>query len=942
MEQVSSKNYRVRNYHSRDNRGAAVIGLCLVLSLFMIFIIFFAFDMNRLQMAQRQLTAICDAAALAGTAMLTSKDTAYENSNLDILYTTQLAAEQYAKNMVALGNILGSQCYDSAASTAIPGGIPLNYVTSSSALNTPTPGTLNVWVQLCSPINNYQIVAPGNSSARAIYIQAAYGYIPFLRMLGIPSVTLPTTSTSSLQKLYVIMVFDCSGSMDDNTVVSFVYRRWSESTDGTAIDNANGGKGQYVYNVVGSPGSGTGAGQLWQYSGLDYSAAQNGTALNVLPPQNLDFIGIIFANNYSGSFANASSVFTNGLAYDMAIAHYVPWMAGVNLGAATYNQTYTTYPIIPGTPNFQGPYYDNYYGTPPGNCRVKYGPCAAGSSYGGNLAANTASATKVMNIWDGVSTTQRPGPGTSPGYYYYPNGYGNTSAGAGVSGQGDDSNSYFYDPYSMPKQNTNTTYTAFTDLVANITAITPPVTQPYYGPTPFASFTQTFPSGSSDQYQIAVAETASQNFTFAGVYEWNSTLANIRTYKFSSIAYVVEAARGNLDLEWNSSGSYINSTQTNFDNALLAYGSNLGTGNTPVRADVKAGYQMAYQRLAMYVMQPYATAVDGAMRFFQNLCQSSCCNFGLVGFSVMPAVTAGYNCSYVYSSGFWSLGLKSPANTTKPTAVYSSYIYEPPQLYGSNRINPNFWVTVPAASVTNGSIVPSGPAGGSSSTGTGAAYHSSLNTNGPLRTTWLAVNGGSAPSNDNTLWAFNNCGFLIPRAGCAGATSQQQAYYNVAGDDWFGISFSNPKQYGGMNGIQHALPLYDTAGLEALKAAVYNLTNISSLNALAGVSTGLTSLSNYGTKKAIVFFTDGVPTDDTSASFDSYQSQVVTPAQSNGVAIYAIGLALNDSIKLEQYNFLNTLANKGACGSQQYQITSNGSLTSTFTGIARQLAQCQR
>ena len=69
---------------------------------------------------------------------------------------------------------------------------------------------------------------------------------------------------------------------------------------------------------------------------------------------------------------------------------------------------------------------------------------------------------------------------------------------------------------------------------------------------------------------------------------------------------------------------------------------------------------------------------------------------------------------------------------------------------------------------------------------------------------------------------------------------------------------------------------------------------------------------------------------------------MVQPALWSGVAIYSIGLALNDQIKAEQYLFLNSLANKGACGSQQYQVTSNASLTGTFTGIARQLAQCQR
>ena len=44
----------------RDNRGAAVVGLCLALGMVLLAACFFVFDMNRMQMAQRQLTAICD------------------------------------------------------------------------------------------------------------------------------------------------------------------------------------------------------------------------------------------------------------------------------------------------------------------------------------------------------------------------------------------------------------------------------------------------------------------------------------------------------------------------------------------------------------------------------------------------------------------------------------------------------------------------------------------------------------------------------------------------------------------------------------------------------------------------------------------------------------------------------------------------------------------
>ncbi|HMP53470.1 MAG TPA: pilus assembly protein TadG-related protein, partial [Candidatus Melainabacteria bacterium] len=58
----------------RDQKGAAITGLVIALMFFVLMAGLFAFDASRVQMAQRELTATCDASALAGTAMLTSYD----------------------------------------------------------------------------------------------------------------------------------------------------------------------------------------------------------------------------------------------------------------------------------------------------------------------------------------------------------------------------------------------------------------------------------------------------------------------------------------------------------------------------------------------------------------------------------------------------------------------------------------------------------------------------------------------------------------------------------------------------------------------------------------------------------------------------------------------------------------------------------------------------
>ena len=59
----------------RNQKGAAVTGLVLALFFFIMLVGFFSFDSSRIQMAQRELTATCDSASLAGTAMLTSYPT---------------------------------------------------------------------------------------------------------------------------------------------------------------------------------------------------------------------------------------------------------------------------------------------------------------------------------------------------------------------------------------------------------------------------------------------------------------------------------------------------------------------------------------------------------------------------------------------------------------------------------------------------------------------------------------------------------------------------------------------------------------------------------------------------------------------------------------------------------------------------------------------------
>ncbi len=935
-----------------------MITLCLLLFLVLAFIAFFVFDMSRLQMAQRQLTALCDSAALSGSAMLTGQDISFETSaSLGSLQQDQIAAMDYAKNSFCMGYILGQQAYDVSIG-AQAGGIPVTQVFSGWQTGQPSAGGISVYIGLCSPVNSYNVVPAGNSTGRAILVEAGYGYVPWLASLGVPSIPITATSTGGLQKLMVIMVFDVSGSMDDDTVVSFVYRRWSNSTDSSSIQSANGNQGEYVYQVVGSPGT---TGQLWEYSGFNYGVQPNGTALNVLPPQNLTYIGSIYNGNYTGPGGGSNTSPYNAatgsppLAFDFAIRSYVPWPGAQNPTTAGVCYPYPTSGpnganggLAVTTANYPGPFYDNDFGTPPGNCPVKYGPAQTA-----NASINPAAISNVWSSWNASGTgtmwSQVPEYIYSPGFYYY-GGAGTTITASSTS----DGNIYYFDPYSMPQayaNSANSSYTAFTDLVANIappqnpTGTALPLNQPFYGSSTyystvgFTGFNYTFPAATSTYY-VGVAENGA-NLDVSVPYESDTDLVN-QAFNFSSIAYVVEASRGNLDKDPTGSA-------TNFVNALLLYGNNLGDSATTMQAACKKGYQKAYQRLAMYCSQPCATAKDGAYRFFQNLVQLSDTVFGFTAFSVSPKDTVGPQYGTGVDTSIW---LATPtAAAAAGTSVYSPFVWQ-----GSSLINPNFWVWSPLT------LGQAGPA----ASPTNIPYSSGYNAGGPNATTWLSISSGGAPSGAGTgppastnsglgtpAWGFTNWGFQIPRSPLpVGANSDQSSIADAAGYTSFGqccapgmwstynfTGSGNAFPNGGYHGLSHCMPLYGTEALEALYTGTSSAyTQLLDSASPSGGFTGTTA--GPGSKQAVVFFTDGVPTDDTTP-FPNYKT-VATKLSSIGAPVYAIGLCLNGTIKGEQATLLTDLTNKGAYGSSYSQVSGEANLLSSFSAMARQLAQCQR
>lgn len=280
----------MRHKSIRTRKGAAIIGLVIALFFFILLAGIFAFDASRAQMAQREIIATCDSAALAGTAMLASADISNDVNPpppdpSSKLYIAQQNSAAYARNMFQAGNILGHPLGAAANVTAISDLTPAGPVPTNAC---------NMLVGLANPENNFQSVDAGDVNGKAVMVFAAFGYHPvFLSVIGVQNMWLRGQSTGGLPQVDSVMVFDYSGSMDDNTRVTMVRRYWdrratppSGSPDGMtdATNPVGPSNGCIRYKPI-VPWST--ACELTEYIKFDFTNFPTGTHLNVLPPQNL-------------------------------------------------------------------------------------------------------------------------------------------------------------------------------------------------------------------------------------------------------------------------------------------------------------------------------------------------------------------------------------------------------------------------------------------------------------------------------------------------------------------------------------------------------------------------------------------------------------------------------------------------------------------------------
>lgn len=185
--------------------------------------------------------------------------------------------------------------------------------------------------------------------------------------------TLSSSSNGGLPQLDIIVVYDISGSMDDQTPVRFVNRYWSvpgittQSTSMQTSPNAGAaGNGTLAWNLqvnnsTYAPGNGyppswitpntpstVQPGALYNLLNLGGVGTYYGTALNCCPPENLDLA------SYQGAGANGVSFLWSETQPAGTPAYRFSYLGGLRSNGNVTTFKTTTMPEA---------------GMPPGNCR---------------------------------------------------------------------------------------------------------------------------------------------------------------------------------------------------------------------------------------------------------------------------------------------------------------------------------------------------------------------------------------------------------------------------------------------------------------------------------------------------------------------------------------------------------------------------------------------
>lgn len=237
----------------RQPSGQVATALNIFLGLLVIGVLaVFAWETSRILLAREQLKSCVDIAALSGEASLLS--------NRQTGTGAQTTAKQTAIKMFQRNSILGG-----VMSSVTEVGSP--------TMLSPPAGQAQLYFEFIDPVTG----TVGGANSNVLSVTGAYSYNVFggqFMGIGNTVLTLTTSTKASLPALDVYVVLDISGSMDDQTPVTWIKRYWDPT--------GGGGVGAPTYSP---PTSGPPTSGPIQTTGC---AMPNGHPINGLPPQHLD------------------------------------------------------------------------------------------------------------------------------------------------------------------------------------------------------------------------------------------------------------------------------------------------------------------------------------------------------------------------------------------------------------------------------------------------------------------------------------------------------------------------------------------------------------------------------------------------------------------------------------------------------------------------------
>lgn len=195
----------------RTAHGASVIMFVTLLGLIVLpMLAIFAFEVSRTVLATQMLKNVTDAAALAAVATVASAD-------IKDPILAQQNAKKVALNLYKQNTVLGQPLTDSSISAVKDGN--------------PNAFQSQLYFEFLDPISKKPL-PEGDPNGRVVRISASYGMVPaFGKFLGVSKQVIRAYSHGAVPQIDVVVCFDVSGSIDDETKITLVKRQWDDALD---------------------------------------------------------------------------------------------------------------------------------------------------------------------------------------------------------------------------------------------------------------------------------------------------------------------------------------------------------------------------------------------------------------------------------------------------------------------------------------------------------------------------------------------------------------------------------------------------------------------------------------------------------------------------------------------------------------------------------------